>query len=51
MTVMEVAAILGISKHCVYRAVRDKSLPAIKLGSRVLVLREPLEKLLEPTKP
>ena len=51
MSVMEVARVLGISKHCVYRAVRDKSLPAIKLGSRVLILREPLERLLEPAKP
>lgn len=46
LTVPEVASILGISvRHC-YDVIREGQLPSLRLGSRVLVPADQLEKLL-----
>ena len=51
--VKEVAEILGVSRPTVLRYVKAGQLPAIKIGRAVLILRKPLEKLLnlEPKTP
>jgi len=54
VTVTEVAKMLGISKMTAYSAVRDGSIPSVRVGRRVLVPKAALERLLtlpEPLKP
>ena len=45
-TVDEVAALLGISRASAYEAARRKEIPTIRIGRRVLVPSDALEKLL-----
>ena len=52
LTVDEAAALLGIGRTTAYVAVRDGSLPTIRIGRRLLVPRAQLERLLgESTTP
>ncbi|HWI52957.1 MAG TPA: helix-turn-helix domain-containing protein [Symbiobacteriaceae bacterium] len=44
--VKEAAQILGVSNATAYRAASRGELPSIRLGRRLLVLREPFEQLL-----
>ena len=46
LSVPEAGARLGISRAAAYRAARQGDLPAIRVGGRLLVLREPFERLL-----
>ena len=45
-TVDEVAALLGISRASAYEAARRREIPTIRIGRRVLVPSDALEKLL-----
>lgn len=49
VSVEEAARILGISRGAAYTHARDGSLPTIRLGKRLLVPRQALEKLLQGT--
>ena len=55
MTVRECAAYLRISAGLAYEMVRQGSLPTIRLGRRILVPRQALERMLakveEPSEP
>lgn len=44
LTVEEVAAILRTHPDCVYRMIRAKRLPAVRLGRAVRVAREALDR-------
>ncbi len=46
-TVSEVAVLLGISRGLAYQMVRAGTIPAIRLGRRLLVPRRALRRLLE----
>ena len=45
-TVDEAAKILGIGRNQAYAAARRGEIPTIRIGKRILVLREPFKKLL-----
>lgn len=47
ITVPEVASMLGISRNFAYDLVKQKQLPVIKFGKRLLIPRIALEKMLE----
>lgn len=46
LTVVEVAEYLGISKDLVYMMVREKQLPHVKLGRRILFKIDSVERWL-----
>ena len=46
LTVVEVAKALGVSRDTAYGACRDGTIPCIKLGRRVVVPAEALERVL-----
>ena len=45
-TIDEAASELGIGRNQAYEAVRRGDIPAIRIGKRWLVLREPLKRML-----
>ena len=47
ITVPEAAAMLGISRNFAYELVKQRKLPVIKFGKRLLIPRVALEKMLE----
>ena len=47
VTVEEAAALLGISRNLAYELVAREELPSIRLGRRVLVPRQALDRLLD----
>ncbi len=47
ITVPEAAAMLGISRNFAYELVKQKQLPVVKFGKRLLIPRIALEKMLE----
>lgn len=47
LTVEEAAATLGLSRASAYEAVRRGQIPHIRIGSRILVPRSQLEKMLD----
>ena len=49
LTVEEAAEILGISRAFAYTLVRNEELPSLRLGRRVVVPRQALERMLNPT--
>lgn len=51
MSVEEAAVALGIGRTTAYQAVRRGELPALRIGRRVVVPREALERLLAETNP
>jgi excisionase family DNA binding protein len=51
LTVDEAAATLGISRASAYEAVRRGQIPHIRIGSRILVPRSQLEKMLASDEP
>lgn len=51
LTVKEVAAVLNISRGLAYKAVRDGTIPTIRIGRRILVSRRALDRLLETPTP
>lgn len=46
LTVEEAAKLLGVSRGSAYEAARSGALPVLRLGRRLLVPREALERLL-----
>lgn len=51
LTVVEAAAYLRISRGLAFAAVRDGSLPCVRIGRRILIPRRQLEALLDGTPP
>jgi excisionase family DNA binding protein len=47
MTILEAAAILGISRNAAYEAAKTGQIPIIRIGKRILVPRAALDRLLE----
>jgi excisionase family DNA binding protein len=47
ITVPEAAEMLGISRNFAYELVKQRQLPVIKFGKRLLIPRVALEKMLE----
>ena len=47
VTVSEAAAMLGISRNFAYELVKQKQLPVVRFGKRILIPRIALEKMLE----
>jgi excisionase family DNA binding protein len=50
-TVEEAGQLLGIGRNQAYEAARNKQLPAVRIGKRWLVLKEPLDRMLEGSIP
>jgi excisionase family DNA binding protein len=46
MTVSQAATVLGISRSSAYECVRIGSIPSIRLGRRIVVLRRAVDELL-----
>ncbi len=46
LTVTEAATCLGLSRHLAYQAVREGSIPSIRIGRRILIPTHALEALL-----
>jgi excisionase family DNA binding protein len=46
MTIEEAARLLGVGRNKAYAAARSGEIPIIKIGKRILVLREPLKRML-----
>ena len=44
--VKEVAELLGLSRSSMYQAIRNNSVPSLRIGGRILVSKIELEKLL-----
>jgi len=47
ITVPEAAGLLGISRNFAYELVKQRQLPVIRFGKRLLIPRVALEKMLE----
>ena len=47
LSVPEAASLLGISRRLAYELAARDELPVLRLGGRVLILRRPLERLLD----
>jgi excisionase family DNA binding protein len=47
VTVPEAAKLLGVSRMTAYTAVRDGTIPSLRIGRRLLVPRAALERLLD----
>ena len=47
ITVPEAAEMLGISRNFAYELVKQRQIPVIKFGKRLLIPRAALEKMLE----
>ena len=50
ITVPEAAAMLGLSRNFAYELVKQKQLPVVKFGKRILIPRAALEKMLSKDK-
>lgn len=46
LNIREIMAVLGISRSLAYKLIREKQLPVIRLGRKVLVSASAIEKLL-----
>lgn len=46
LTVTEAATCLGVSRHFAYQAVREGSIPSIRIGRRILIPTQAFEQLL-----
>jgi excisionase family DNA binding protein len=46
MSIPEAAKVLGIGVNGAYEAAKRGEIPTIQIGKRILVLREPLKKML-----
>lgn len=49
ITVPEAGHLLGVGRGSAYKYARRGEIPTIRLGRRLLVLKEPLEKMLKKT--
>ena len=48
-TVKEASKILGLSEYLFYNAVRERKIPHLKFGSRIIIPKKALHDLLEKT--
>lgn len=46
-TVEEVAKLLGLSRSSMYQAIRNNSVPSLRIGGRILISKLELEQLLD----
>ena len=46
MTVDMVAGVLGVGRGTAYNAVRDRQIPSVKVGGRILVSKQALQQML-----
>ena len=46
LTIEEAGAVLGISRGSAYQAAKERTLPTVKIGRRLLVPRVALERML-----
>jgi excisionase family DNA binding protein len=46
LTVKQVASELGLSTNTVYEAIRRKEIPSVKIGRKIFVSRQALERML-----
>jgi excisionase family DNA binding protein len=46
LTVEEAARVLGVGRNKAYEAAHRGEIPIIKIGKRILVLKEPLRRML-----
>jgi excisionase family DNA binding protein len=46
-TIDEAAKVLGIGRNQAYAAAKRGEIPIIRIGKRILVLREPLKRMLD----
>ncbi len=51
LTVPETARVLGIGRHTAYMAVRAGAIPSLKIGRRILVPRQVVERMLAADRP
>lgn len=51
VTVVEAAQLLGVSRMTAYSAVREGSIPSVRIGRRLLVPKAALERLLTLPEP
>lgn len=51
LTVPETARVLGIARNSAYVAVRAGAIPSLKIGRRILVPRQAVERMLIAPKP
>jgi excisionase family DNA binding protein len=51
VTVPEAAQLLGVSRMTAYSAVREGSIPSVRIGRRLLVPKAALERLLTVAEP
>ncbi len=47
LTVKQVATELGLSTNTVYEAIRRKEIPSVKIGRKIFVSRQALERMLQ----
>jgi len=47
LTINEAARVLGVGRNKAYEAASTGQIPIIRIGKRILVLREPLKRMLE----
>ena len=47
LTVMECARLMGLSKGSTYEAVRQGTIPSLRIGRRLVIPRAALERMLE----
>jgi len=47
LTIAQTATILGLSEKATRQAVKRGDLPALVIGGRILILRAPLERILQ----
>jgi len=44
---MEVSELLGLSRNTTYEAIRNGTIPSVRVGKRLLVPKKALERMLE----
>jgi len=49
VSVTEASRLLGISRNLAYEAIRRGEIPSVKIGGRILVPTEALDKMLSPS--
>ncbi|MGA2186258.1 MAG: helix-turn-helix domain-containing protein [Bryobacteraceae bacterium] len=47
LSVAETMQVLGIGRNSVYEAIRQRQIPALKIGRRIVIPRAALQRLLE----
>lgn len=50
-TIAEAAELLGVGRNSAYEAAKKGEIPAIRIGSRILVPKVALDRMLEPGEP